>query len=223
MRGWGCYILLFALLLGLYLLVRLVEVLNQAIGPWGLLLVAVALVLGVRFFGRWLVGATFKRIFLLPFRAKGAVLRGAAAEVHALEPAARPLERPALEDRREELGEGDEVGAVLEADREDEVPRDYYRLEVTITPRPATGAFKLWEPGEVRLAEPGTKWDETDDACETYETEVFQHGSYQPDEGFKYGGPQRLRLLIGVRPGTERLVFRYYLEKFGEVRLRKDT
>jgi hypothetical protein len=33
----------------------------------------------------------------------------------------------------------------------------------------------------------------------------------------KFSGPQRLKLLIGVKPGTSCLKFRYYFEEFGSV------
>src|SRR2546430_12006750 len=47
--------------------------------------------------------------------------------------------------------------------------------------------------------------------------DVQQEGAFKPDEGFKFEGPQRLRLLIAVKPGTSRLKFRYYFEEFGAV------
>jgi hypothetical protein len=185
--------------------------------PWyvsvGLL---VAFVLSVKLLGRWFVGRIVNRLFLMPFKAKGAVLHNAEAQVHAIQPAELPPSmQPAIEYH------GDDEDASKESEVEEALERNYYRLDVTITPQQPTGPFQHWEPGELVLGLPGKQWDEDDDSCQVKTLEVEQDGQFQSDEGYKFGGPQRLRLLIGVLPGIERLAFRYYLEEFGAVILPK--
>jgi hypothetical protein len=169
------------------------------------------------FAGRWLL----LRLFLLPFKAKGAVLRRASVAVHSLDPAARPAPAGTAQlgyqprEGREAAGGADGQPA------ERPVTRSYYLMVVTLTPRPKVGGFQHWEPGEVRLTLPQTRPmdDEEDDACTIEDVAIEEGGVFRPDEGFKLHGEQKLRLLLGVRLGVERLVFQYYFEKFGEVRL----
>jgi hypothetical protein len=183
--------------------------------PWYVLVgLAVALVVGAPLVGRWLLF----RLLMTPFRAKGAVLRGATVTVRAFEPARgpTPAERRALAYERQD----DEDEGFRNGEREESpIPRRYYRLVVTITPRPKVGGFQHWEPGELRLVLPWTRpmKADADGACKVEEVEIEENGVFQKDEGFKLHGEQTLRLRLGVRPGVERLVFQYYFEKFGDV------
>ena len=175
--------------------------------PWWALLAAfAAAVLAVPALFRW----ALPRLLKAPFRAKGAVLRGAAVRVHSVE----RTEAPAAGSPGE-----DEAGA---AARE---PREHYRIEVTITPRAAEGPFTLWAPGELVLVGPDAKADEpeADDAGEVGALEIEQDGHFLADEGMKYGGPQRLRFVAAAPPGQRRLRFRYYFEIFGDVALPTTT
>jgi hypothetical protein len=176
---------------------------------WGVLLFVAALVLGVRWVGGWLL----KSLLLAPFRMKGAVLRGAIAQVHAVEPAEAPPE-PAMDEAVVRDGDGD--GALTVA-----VPREYYRIDVTIVPRPTAGPFLFWEPGELLLVPSDSRAREPEpDASTPDEVEVFHEGQFGPDEMGKYPGEQRLRLRFGLsRGGPRRLKFRYYFETFGAVLL----
>jgi hypothetical protein len=136
----------------------------------------------------------FLVLFSLPFRMKGKALRRASAEIHSLTPA------------KGETKEGERL----------------YELEVTITPdaRAGAGAFTTWELGELLLVPRGAKValaEGDDEAIPLDDLEVFLDGRYQPDEGWKLGGPQRLKARIAVPEGPEKLEFRYYFEQFGEV------
>jgi hypothetical protein len=181
----------------------------------------VALVAGaVKLFGWWAVvivplvglvlaklvlGRLVKRLFMMPFKAKGAVLRGARAQVHAVNPTMAPR---ADDEGAEQL---DDVGS-----------RDFYEIEATITPAAAPqGPFQLWEPGEIRLVPPGFKPedDSADDACEIVKLEIQGDGGWHVEEGMKYPGPQRLRLTAAVKRGLRQLRFQYYFELFGTVSL----
>lgn len=171
---------------------------------WALLATLAALVLSVPTLLKW----GLPRLLKMPFRAKGAVLRGAGVRVHSIERTVAP------------------AAASPDEDEGDRGPREHYRLDVTITPRPATGSFRLWEPGELCLVGPAAKAndpDADDSAGEVRAIEVEQDGHFLADEGMKYGGPQRLRLVVAVPPGQRRLRFRYYFEIIGDVALPAPT
>ena len=150
--------------------------------------------------GYFLSGRILEALLKIPFRAKGAVLRRATAEIHSLTRAAKP-----------EDGE------------EEEANRRYFLLDVTIKPVARSGrGFQLWEPGELLLVSPDAKAEDTDadgDLCEIKRIEIESEGGFVPDEGMKFGGPQRLRLTLAVAPEARQLQFRYYFELFGNVSL----
>jgi len=151
--------------------------------------------------GYFLSGRILEALFKIPFRAKGAVLRRAAAEIHSLTGAAKPQD----------------------SDDEEDANRRYYLLEVTIKPVGRTGSgFQLWEPGELQLVSLDAKAEDTDgdgDLCEIKRIEIESEGGFVPDEGMKYGGPQRLRLTLSAAPEARQFQFRYYFELFGNVSL----
>lgn len=211
--------------------------------PWW-----VTLILGVTviLLGKVFAGRLLLWLFSLPFRAKGKVLRGATAEVHRVLPAAAPvLERTALLTSvrsPRENGAGNELDlqaedangndSDYESDEEPDVPRDYYELEVTITPKLATGPFHYWDFTEVSLIQPGKRWDADDDTCRVASVKLVGAPTSIPrppennpqaetsdDDGTKVAGPCRLTLLIGVKSGVRELVFNYYFETFGRLQL----
>jgi hypothetical protein len=170
----------------------------KLLGWWAVVVLPVALFLFVKL----VAGRLIKRLFMMPFKAKGAVLRGARAQVHSVTPAERPA--PA---------EGEEADAASDS-------RSFFLLEATITPAAAPkSGFSLWEPGELSLVPPGHKpeSDEQPDVCKVAAVEIQQDGQWQRDEGMKYGGPQRLRMTVGVDPSVSRLQFQYYFETFGSI------
>jgi hypothetical protein len=171
--------------------------------PWWALVLGFLLlvVLGV-----FVIGRLVRRLILMPFRAKGAVLKGASARVHLVSPAAASAT------------EGT-AGASAES-------REHYLVEVTIMPGQPKGPFGLWEPGELRLVRSESvlrpesdEPDDEDSACEITKIQIEGEGRWLDDEGVKYGGTQRLRLHVAARPGVRDLKFRYYFEEFGSVRL----
>jgi hypothetical protein len=166
-----------------------------------------AIILVVCLLFKYLGGWLGTRLLSIPFRMKGKVLRKADVQIHSLAPAAPPtLDRNRADEDEEEP-------------KEDEGPRNYYLLEATILPQEPKGKFRLWEPGELCLVAPGLSIDDDDDTCKVKQMEIFEEGSYHPDEGLKYPGPKRLRMLLAVAPQTPKLVFRYYFETFGDVKL----
>jgi hypothetical protein len=232
--------LLLILLLMLAGFLALAIWLYNTFGIWGFV-GALALFAVMVYALKFLVVWGFKRIFLAPFKAKGAVLNNAELVIHSIAVAQAPP-RSAYEDDEVDEGfedeEEDEEGEVRsitlsntngddfdeeqadedEADYDDEVPQDWYFVDVTITPRPPEGAFRLWEPGELVLVNPEDQGDDinSDDLGHVADIEVWQDGKWKPDEGFKYEGQQRLKMRIGLEPGTRRARFKYYFEIFGD-------
>jgi len=169
---------------------------------WGLVLALVAGIVA----GKWLIARLLARLLTAPFKLKGAVLRGASIEVHSAEPAQAPPAAP-----------GEDVSAG---------PRRYVRVELTVTPAAGVESpFQTWEPGELRLVKEDARFDPDDpEADEDHQVSIrsveIQHECrFQHDDGWKLPGPQRLRLLLAVSPGIDRLKFRYYFEEFGRVEL----
>ena len=171
----------------------------------GVTCVVAALLLGVKFFG----GRMLEEIFSMPFKAKGAVLRGAAVDIHAI----TPVTFADIQALRKNAPNDD--------DNEDAVPdasRNYFVVEATVKPvAGSSGTFRLWEPGELQLAGPDARPRDSDDEeiCCIERVEIETDGRFAADEGMKYDGPRRLHLTVGVVPGTTRLQFRYYFELFG--------
>jgi hypothetical protein len=169
---------------------------------WGLVLGFLLLVL----LGKFIIRRLVRKLFLMPFRAKGAVLKGASARVHRVSPAAASPAEGLTETSAE--------------------PGKHYLVEVTIMPDEPKGPFGLWEPGELRLVRPESvlrpesdeAYDE-DSACEVTKVQIENEGTWTDDEGMKYGGAQRLRLHLMTQPTIRELKFRYYFEEFGLVKL----
>jgi len=169
---------------------------------WALPALFACLVLTVVALFKW----GLRRLLLIPFRAKGAVLRDAAVDVHAIERAERPA--PTASGDSETTSERG--------------PLAHARLEFTVAPRAAHGPFTLWEPGELRLVGPEARAGEPRPGEASFDVvflEVLEDGRFEPDRGMKYGGPQRLRLLVAVPPGQRRLRIRYYFDVFGSLPL----
>ena len=119
--------------------------------PWYVLVgLAVVIVFGAKYVVKWI----FYRLFMMPFKVKGSVLHDATAVVLSLEPSAVPVPPQVERLEHKDLSDADEEEFPPPPD---EPPRDYYRLEVTITPKPKTGGFQHWEPGELLLVLPDTK------------------------------------------------------------------
>lgn len=196
------------LLLAVVLLVVLecvaMVLLVQAIG-WLAIPVILAANLVLLLVLKKVIGRLITKAFTAPFKAKGAVLRGASAEIHSVTPAPAPP-------RREE----DDEDSASEAG-----PLVHYLIDVTVTPEANDGPFQMWEPGDIRLALPTAKADDTDgddDAGEIHAVRIWQEGAFVDDEGMKFPGPQRLELHVGVAPAIREVRFRYYFELFGTVR-----
>jgi len=172
----------------------------------------VALVVGLLVVAKLAAARLFTWALSIPFKWKGAVLRGATVQVHSITPAAPPSKMPEAD------------GASDSESKQESSARDHFLLDVTVTPNAPPGKFTQWGPNEVQLVKPESRVrlhgaSDEDDACEVKRIEVEDEGQFKEDEGFAYAGPRRLKLLLAVQPGTSRLKFRYYFEEFGELQL----
>lgn len=146
------------------------------------------------------VPALLKQAFMLPFRLKGGALRGAGAVVERVQAAWPPT--------------SDQAGPAEERNW------DWYSVELRVVPAGSTSTpFKLWEPGELVLAPAGTKRVGADDEPlgRVATVELWHDDAWHTDEGEKYPGEQRLKLLVGVPADTRAARLRYYFEVFGDL------
>lgn len=191
--------------------------------PWWAIIVGLVLLVVI---GKLLLPRLLKKLFLAPFRAKGAVLKGATATIHGISATEAPTKKaPAEESAAGESSDQESNEDESPAGKSAE-PRLHYLLEVTITPGQTNGPFGHWEPGEIVLVRPESvlrpesdEADDSDDSCEVGGIQYHEDGAWKDDEGMKFAGPQRLKMRLGVQPGARQLKFRYYFEEFGVVQL----
>jgi hypothetical protein len=164
-------------------------------------------------------GRIFERLFMIPFRMKGKVLRKANAQVHAI----RRIEKPALpvgesnDDASENDGEEPEAPGIP-------IERHYYEIDVTISPKPNSGPFRLWAPHDLQmLPARASAMSDSGEACEVLEVKVIPPADLsaeertQFEEGAKFHGPLRLTLTVGAANDLQSAAFNYYFHKFGRV------
>lgn len=161
----------------------------------------------IKFGLKILFGAALKSLFSIPFKMKGKALAGATAELHGFQWAEKPKDADAGDDE-------DEPRNVKE-------PLRYAWLDVTITPQPRSSGFTHWEPGEIMIA-PGTlkvrKLDDMDKCFRVYDIKIVgEDGQEQEDEGYKFHGPQHLKMLAEFPESAKSLKFFYYGYGFGDL------
>jgi hypothetical protein len=154
--------------------------------------------------GKWLM---FK-VFTAPFKLKGKALAGATCQLHGHEWTAKPTSP------EEEPEDDEEEGPT--------VPLRYVWLDVSILPQERREGFTHWEPGELALAPASLKYtglDDMDKCYSVHDIKMLVDGQEVTDDGLKYHGPQRLKMLFGVPLDEDRFKFVYYFEQFGELHL----
>lgn len=193
----------------------------------GLLLLA-----GLWFGAKRMVHRALTGAFTGLFDQKSKVLRDAAVNINSFSPAPHARSEGEFDDvdmaqwlDAEELAvEQARHAAAVAADAR----RVWWYVDVSITPRPVAGPFTLWEPGELILGAPGVDprraMDGMDDDGDpgpapavVHGVKVWEGGRFRTDRVGKYGGPQRLRLHVGVLPEVARRQLRYYFESLGEI------
>ncbi len=177
--------------------------------PWWLLL---AIVLGIGLLLRYGIPLLLKQLLTLPFRAKGQALAGATIQVHSLKPA--PF--PSAKDSEQHYWDAEDLARYQEM--------DWYFLDVSIAPPlNRSEGFRLWEPGELLLIPASVRGNSLEsldcDEVAIHDYRVFD-GAFKEDMQGKYDGAKRLLLHLGAKPEVKQVVFRYYLERFGEVDLK---
>ncbi|NJN30510.1 MAG: hypothetical protein HC824_08845 [Synechococcales cyanobacterium RM1_1_8] len=176
--------------------------------PWWVLL---AIALGSFLALRYGIPFLLKQLLMLPFKAKGQALAGATIQLHSLKPA--PF--PSANDSEQHYWDAADLARYQEM--------NWYFLDVSIVPPlNRSEGFRLWEPGELLLIPASVRGNSLESLeCEEvaiHDYRVFD-GAFGADVQGKYDGAKRLLLHLGAKPGVRRVVFRYYLERFGEVDL----
>lgn len=173
-----------------------------AVKTWGWPVIVGLLLLGL--VAVWAIKRAFRRIILLPFKAKGAVLRAAQIKVNGF----RLLGKAPPD---EEAGH--------------EGPGYLIELDLSVTPKeePGHGPFQMWEPHSLQLYPAGSKFDPDSDESEDslgdlHKFQVWHAGRWTEPEGDRFAGSQRLLCVYRMSRPTRSAAMRYYLEDLGELR-----
>ena len=202
---------------------------------WQALIVILVMILAFVFSVKFMIRSFFSNIgktIMAGFEMKAKVLKGATAQVHAVE--AIPVPPPAVIDQDgdadEEEDDEDEDEDEDEDDEEDDRNLNYYRIDATIRPDPqqAEGPMSQWDVSDLVVVDAKARPmqlnldGDNEDAGEGFhfrDVKVMQDGVLKPDEEGDYTGEQRLSAVVGVPDGVRELKFRYYTEDFGRITL----
>jgi hypothetical protein len=188
---------------------------------WQALLIALALIaaffVGLRFIIKSFMDNLGKSMLGM-FEVKARVLRGATAEVHAVEAVPRPPAEVVNQDGEDADDDDDD-------DEEDERDLAYYRIDFTLRPAATDGPMTHWDLDDLCVADVSAKPISLDPKSETdpgegfhfEQVQVYDGGKFQPDDQGKYAGQKRLNVIVGVPPELRELKFRYYTEDFGRI------
>lgn len=152
-----------------------------------------------------------RRAAMMPFKAKGRVLRGAKVRLDQAETLPAP-------DWMADLPEGAEEDDDLE-------PLYYYRLVITVAPAAPKGVFQLWDPHDLTCVAEGFKatWKamsgDEEPGFELENLEIWDGTAFAGQAVGKVPGRRQLRFSVGVSAGTRRLQMLYYFETFGKISL----
>ena len=168
-----------------------------------------------------MIGFAFRRFALGLFTMKSKALRGATLAVHSITPIAKPEFPEDLEEDSDEPGDSEEESE--EDDAEAEEPREYFAIDMTITPQTSEWE-SVWEPSELMLSSEKVSsmtdlHDESKQIGSTEEVAIWNGTEFGDDDPGKYPGPKRLRVTFNVKPGTSRAWMNYYAEALGEIEL----
>jgi len=210
-------LILIIVALSLALIGGIAVVLHHYFG-WKGLVAYPFLLIALLWVGKLVIGRMIKKFFLSLFSAKSSALREATMQVHSVTAIPMPKLEPA-EDH--EHGEEDEAHDHEHEPDEDDGPRNYFQVDVTITPK---GEDRVWEPGEFILTSDRIKsLEELEDGGKelgnTHEVQIWNGTAFGPDEDGKYPGPQRLLLTFAVKPATTKAWLHYYDEPIGTLEL----
>jgi len=202
---------------------------------WGALLVVLAMVVAVVGAIKYItanLGKMLGKAMLKAFDVKSQVLRGADVTVNHVEATLAP---PKDESDEEEDEDADDEDEHEDADEEEapaaKLPLAYYRLDVTITPKPSSGQGVMthWDADDLRVVAydaPKPSLDLMSGAqnamSEGYDLEdlqILENGQFVADEAGKHEGSKQIHATVGVPMHVRRLKFQYYTEQFGSIDL----
>ena len=223
MLGW----ILRAFAIGvLYVVIVGIEALLGGRLPWwGSLAAAVAAYLAAAF----AVKALFFKALTMPFKAKGAPLRGARLFVHSITAIAKPVavRQPALALAGGGGGDCEDDDAC--GDACDAPPDDWrwYQMDATVTPPALNGGpFRGWCPSDLRIvdrnADTSPMGSSDDDRATIQDIQMLTDGAFVSVEDMTLEGEQRLRFTMAFDPALTVAKLRYYFEDFGSIELPRD-
>ena len=127
-------------------------------------------------------------------------------------------------EEEEEPNEAEEVDdAEPDSPDEAEEPKEYFAVDVTITPKNGD-ADGFWEATEFMLFSERissmAEMERSDNELGTVEeVKVWNGSEWGPDEPGKYPGEQRLLMTFAVKPNTSTAWLNYYNEPIGTLEL----
>jgi hypothetical protein len=189
------------------------------LGPWGslgLLAALLVVIVVLRAFGDRLLEWFIDR----GIHGAGRVMKEATVTIHSITPAPEP--DPSVW-RTGDDEEDDEFEAQLEASGMPEGDFDWCKIDATIEPKAdAEQGTPSWEPSMILVR----KDDDTsrhalelDVHCLVTHVEVWQNGQFVPSDHGSLEGPARIRLHVGVTPGTQAVELNYLGERLTQLRL----
>lgn len=217
-----------AILLLLLLVVVGIGVAAYYLPWWGTALLVLAVFVLAPWVGKRLVLWMVQRFFMGMFDKKSRVLRGAAVEVHSVTPTAAPakvrrvIEGSTAADGQEILDAPQDARVSDESDNANDADRRFFVVEATITPKDSQGPFHHWDLSEVEAVRHALKVtfnSQDDGSCVVREAIALVGDAREEGDDTKYAGARRVRMVLGVKPGVNRLKFKYYFETFGDIRL----
>src|SRR5262249_36541336 len=148
------------------------------------------------------------------------VMKDAAVTIHAITPAPEP--DPSVW-RTGDDEEDDAFEEQMEASGMPEGTYDWCKIDTSIGPKPdATGGPATWQPAllQLRKDEDTSRHAlEIASDCLVAQVERWVDGQFVVFEAGCLDGPARIRLYVGVVPGTNDVHLNYLGEPFGQVRL----
>jgi hypothetical protein len=192
------------------------------LGLWGSLAVVgvvVAIVVGLYYNGERL----FEWLIHYHTRAIGKVLKGATVTVHSITAAPEP--DPSVW-RTGDDEEDDAFEEQLEASGMPDGVYEWYKIDATIEPVVAATApgaeTPSWEPAMIQLRKNDGESRhalELDTDCLVAQVEVWQDDQFVALDYGVVTGPGRIRIYVGVVPGTQDVQLSYLGELFADLHL----
>ena len=199
--------------------IAVIVTLIKLVGPWGMLAllgVIVAAFLAFRTFGdRIMEGLVTHHV-----QALGKALKDASFTIRSIAPAPEP--DPSVF-RTGDDEDDDAFEADLEASGMPDGEYEWYKIDAEISPKPDPDGNPVgWDPGMIQIRkDDGERRSalEIDIDCLIAQTELWQDGEFVAREYGNAVGSARIRLYLGLTPGTRDIQFSYMGEPIGHTQL----